>query len=72
MLKIMCAVCLKPVESVEWFDDYPTNERVIRVRCHGETDEMRLSNYDIVLYGRQLENAPGVAFSDRRKELLQC
>lgn len=61
--KVMCAKCGKPVDSLEWFDDHCTAERVIRAHCHGAVDDMRLSKFDLDRIAMlQLELAEGVAF----------
>jgi hypothetical protein len=67
--KIMCAVCSRPVDRIEWFDDLIKRDRIIRVFCHGETDEMRLDIYRLSCKEmRALEEAEssGVAFTTKR------
>lgn len=67
--RIRCAVCDKPVEHMEWGNDYSRNwSQFIRVRCHGEWDEMRIdpevmrrkADYD------QLMHQEGIAFVTKR------
>ena len=66
--QIVCAKCDKPVEKLEWWDDLETDARVLRVYCHGETDEMRLS-MEFLTHARQcaldaIANSKGVAFQE--------
>jgi len=61
--RITCAVCQTPVQRTEWWDERETNSRVLRVHCHGATQEMRLTMKSIELGTLQaLEHAQGVAF----------
>lgn len=62
--RITCAVCKKPVEAIEWWDDYARDDRAVQVYCHGATDQMRidfrrLSSADL----DALSQAEGVAFT---------
>ena len=64
--QITCAKCSKPVDKTEWWDERGTDERVFRVYCHGETDEMRLNVRKLSMMGlEQLREARGVAFLPR-------
>lgn len=42
MITIKCAICDKLVDKVSWYDDYLTNERVIKSFCHGQVEEKRI------------------------------
>jgi len=66
--RVRCAVCNKPVERMEWGEDFSRRGgQFIRVFCHREWDEMRLdpevmrnkAAYD------QLMEQEGVAFVDK-------
>ena len=62
---IMCAICQRPVDRVEWRDDLNTGDRVITAHCHGDRDTMRLSQADLIsMIGK--EPTSGVAFADKR------
>ena len=41
----ICDVCNKPVDRIDWWDDYNRCVRVFRVSCHGETETAELSDY---------------------------
>lgn len=45
---VMCAVCLKPVDRVEVFDDVRSYDKVFRVYCHGDMEEARLGVRDLM------------------------
>jgi hypothetical protein len=61
--RITCAVCRKPVQRTEWWDDYSKGDRVLRVYCHGATQDMRLDMMRVSPDTlRALEDAQGVAF----------
>ncbi len=62
----MCALCGKPVDRLEWSEDFHTFERVIRVFCHGETEVMRFNPERMPLDGlRQMAESVGVAFDTK-------
>lgn len=63
---IMCAICEKPVDSLEWWDDKIEDERVIVAKCHGDRDAMRLSFSDLVKMTKAFEPVEGVAFATKR------
>lgn len=66
---VMCAMCDKPVDRMEFFDDHERDEQVFRVKCHGRWDEMRVSKLDLTLnLAEQLNNAVGTAFITQRLE----
>jgi hypothetical protein len=66
---VMCAQCNKPVELMEMRDDFLKDEQVLRVRCHGEWDEMRVRLFDLTQeMVDQLNNSQGVAFTTKRLE----
>ena len=66
---VMCDKCRKPVDLMVWSEDYLTAEQVLRVKCHGEWDEMRLRletlSHDQI---EQLNSATGVAFTTKEIE----
>lgn len=65
---IICDICKKPVERLEWWDDKINDVRVIRVHCHGDRDEMRLRFSDMIAWGSGGLPDHGVAFSTKRLE----
>lgn len=64
--RITCVKCGGPVVETEWWDDYVTGDRVLRVYCHGEIDEMRLQLHRISWVEMDvLKSAQGIAFAFR-------
>lgn len=67
---ILCAVCNKPVDYMVRFDAVDKSAQVLRVKCHGEWDEMALSDHDLYRMGpdvlRQLNEGVGIAFTTPR------
>ena len=66
--QITCAKCNKPVDKLEWFTDWMTDETTIRVYCHGAHEEMKItlnnfSNTELM----KLENAQGIAFEKQEQ-----
>lgn len=62
--RITCAVCRRPVERTVWWDDPCNDRRVLRVHCHGATEEMRLDMLRVSMDTlKALESAQGVAFA---------
>lgn len=60
--QITCAKCSKPVEKIEWWDDTISGGVVLRVYCHGETDEMRMSTGMLSSDLDELANSDGFVF----------
>lgn len=44
----ICDVCNKPVDRIDWWDDYNRCVRVFRVSCHGETETAELPDYMVL------------------------
>lgn len=66
---VMCAMCNKPVDRMEFFDDHINDQQVLRVRCHGDWDEMRLSSLEVTYEAvEQINNSVGTAFTTKRLE----
>lgn len=67
-MQIRCALCNKLVEKSFWFDDKKTGERVLKVVCHGDIDEMRifLDNFSLEDL-KSFENQIGVAFNKQQR-----
>lgn len=65
-LRIRCAKCNKPVDSVRVEDDFCLRVKRIGVYCHGKTDAMELPLETALelIAGRQ-ELGEGVAFNDK-------
>ncbi len=64
-LVITCSVCQRPVDRLEWFDDFRnlTNDRVIIAYCHGQKQEMRLTQDEILtMHRNNTVPTEGVAF----------
>jgi metal-dependent hydrolase (beta-lactamase superfamily II) len=51
----ICAVCNKPVESIQSMDDISSSRKLFRVHCHGETEEAFLND-------EMIENTDSVRF----------
>lgn len=70
MIRVKCAMCNKPVDRIEWFDeDFGHGKRVIVAHCHGERDEMRFDPVRLSLDAlRQMEEGEGIAFTTKRIE----
>lgn len=72
-LRVRCAVCEGPVEKWESWQENDTGDVVIRVHCHGETEEMRVlaaqMTSDMV---RTLNGQIGVAFVEQARNLCGC
>jgi len=62
----ICAVCERPVQSIETRHDLLTLEIVLVVRCHGEQEEARLGEEVIKLGTPKLSF--GRAFTTKRIE----
>jgi hypothetical protein len=62
-----CALCGKPVERVEWQNDFRTNSVVATAYCHGDTQVSVLSRCDIIdkTIGR------GVAFQQNQLPMIE-
>lgn len=62
-MKIFCDKCKKPVDEIITHYSFADFQQTIKVKCHGETDEMTMSDQvlmeiDVVA----LEKAIGLAF----------
>lgn len=69
-ITITCAICARPVDRVEWFDDLISMNRVIIAHCHGSKDEMRLSDRQLLALDKAARRGTilsAVAFSDPEK-----
>ena len=44
---LTCAICNKPVDSIEQIDDPYTDRRIFRAYCHGQVDEAVLDHMTI-------------------------
>lgn len=69
-MRIRCAICDKPVNRWEHWRNEEHMMQTIKVYCHGDTDSMKLSDFDLAHMTReqrsQLENQEGVAFTTKR------
>jgi len=63
-----CARCDRHVDSLSVTQMLSSNDWELRVRCHGETETVRLTGYEGVELRDKLR--PGIAFQSR-KELPQ-
>lgn len=67
-MKIRCAICNQQVAIIETYHDPRTDVRHIRVYCHGDMDEMSLTQREFLSLSLDepggLEQLDGVAFSD--------
>ncbi len=65
--RIRCAICDKPVEKVEWWEEAHSREWVIRATCHGDTDRMSFviaAESEAML--EQIKTGEGMAFTTKR------
>ncbi|MBA4707555.1 hypothetical protein [Aquitalea aquatica] len=65
----VCAVCNKPVDRIEWFDDHSARGRVFRVFCHGKVEEQVLTDRMALHMVRGTEIAFGNAFTAHVKAI---
>jgi hypothetical protein len=56
-----CALCKAPVREMQWWDDFVTECRCVKVECHGQSETTRIP-YRLFM-DRRLDIKPGVAFS---------
>ena len=63
---IICAVCNKPVEKLEWLDDFNSHARHITAHCHGDTDSMVLTDTFLMDLGGAKQLTEGVAFQTKK------
>jgi len=63
---IICAVCNKPVEKLEWFDDFNSHARHITAHCHGDTDSMVLTDAFLIDLVDPKQLTEGVAFQTKK------
>ncbi len=72
---VMCAICNKPVPFMETFDDHFKGTRTLKVRCHGEWDQMTISDLDLMKMDPstidQLNTSVGYAFTTKKLEFPQ-
>lgn len=59
---ISCAVCKKPVDRVEVYENEMDLSLIVRAYCHGMRDEMSLPLNTMREYGREILSQTGVAF----------
>ena len=67
---ITCAICGRPVERTEVWDDPADHSLTVKVWCHGQQDETRLGHDFLArLNGGEREQLrTGVAFAHKRLE----
>ena len=64
-LVITCSVCQRQVDRLEWYDDLSdlSGDRVIIAHCHGQKQEMRLTQDDLYrMHRNNTVPTEGVAF----------
>lgn len=65
--RIRCAVCNKPVDTIEEWSDYKNSVWVIEVTCHGQKERMVLPEYFLAEMPfdllKNIRESEGVAFS---------
>jgi len=68
--RIRCAICDRPVERWECWEDPRTMSQKLVVYCHGDKDAMSLSFRDMAEMGpgelRRMAASEGVAFTTKR------
>lgn len=65
----ICAVCNKPVDQIEWFDDPANHVRVFRVFCHGKIEEQTLTDQMLFRMVPGTEIAVGKAFTSQARAI---
>jgi len=60
-----CAVCNKPVDKMEWFDNFDSHHRTFRAFCHGQVEVVDLPNI-LLIDNLSIEYA--TAFNQKRLE----
>lgn len=58
---IYCAVCQRPVDRVECYENAMNRSRTFRVYCHGATEEATLTDLDLAV----ASNIHAVAFGPK-------
>jgi len=66
-LKPHCAVCNKPVETIEWVNCYKTDSVWVTVYCHGQKESCELPNH--VRFFEKIE--AGIAFNTKQIEKVK-
>lgn len=73
LLRIKCAICNKLVDRVETWHDPIKNCISIKVKCHGDFDEMSISSIDVIKLEtvelNSLFEQEGIAFATKRLEI---
>lgn len=65
-VRVRCAVCDNLVDEVEWYRDICNGRLIIRVRCHGDVDEMAVSElFDGPEVYEAIHHSEGVAFTKK-------
>lgn len=64
--KPTCAVCERPVDKIVWYEDVITREHVAVAFCHGEREEVSLTQGELhvltsLQVGRAFESKPQLA-----------
>lgn len=69
-MRVICAVCRRPVDRLVQHQDDLTSERVLRAECHGAVDIMRVSLAQLTgltcAQADALDRAVGLAFDPER------
>ena len=65
-LKLLCAICDKPVDRITTYYDCMRRSHEIRADCHGDSDTMILTEHML----QEMREVPdsGVAFTTKRLE----
>lgn len=65
--RVVCAICNKLVDEVLEAHDYCNNAWRLKVRCHGDTDEMSIPLFNMTPEQVcQIKDQEGIAFSVKR------
>lgn len=67
--RIRCTKCNKIVDTVMWWEEMATKERVLLVKCHGDEDRMEFNPMLLTEAQRmEIQYGEGLAFATERLE----
>jgi len=72
-MKVICAICSRPVDRLTCIEDMNTAETVMRAECHGAVDIVRVSSSQLAnLTLSQIEALNGAVGRAFDTERLPC
>lgn len=66
--EVMCAVCKKPVDTIETRRDFNRQQTIFTVRCHGEKEEVAIDDKDFIDWGANVKIEASFAFTTKLLE----